>query len=126
MEAPRGRWAPTPSGFLHVGNARSALLAWLSIRAAGGRFLYRLEDLDPPRVLAGAAEQAEDDLRWLGLDWDEGGGRGGPCGPYAQSRRADLYEAALRRLADDGRLFPCHLTRRGRGAPTRCPGAPGA
>ncbi|MEM8997566.1 MAG: glutamate--tRNA ligase family protein, partial [Acidobacteriota bacterium] len=112
MHAPRGRWAPTPSGFLHVGNARSALLAWLSIRSAGGRFLYRLEDLDPPRVLGGAAEQAEDDLRWLGLDWDEGGGLDGPRGPYEQSRRSDRYESALGRLAADGRLFPCHRTRR--------------
>lgn len=109
---PRGRWAPTPSGQLHVGNARSALLAWLSIRSRGGSFLWRLEDLDPPRALAGAAEQALDDLAWLGLDWDEGPDIGGPHGPYEQSRRGDFYDRALMRLAGDGRLFPCRLSRK--------------
>jgi glutamyl-tRNA synthetase len=107
----RGRWAPTPSGELHVGNARSALVTWLSIRHRGGTLVWRLEDLDGPRTVAGAAEAGEDDLAWLGLDWDEGGGRGGPFDPYVQSLREALYDEALERLAAAGRLFPCSLSR---------------
>ncbi len=110
-KAPRGRYAPTPSGLIHVGNARTALAAWLSIRSQGGSFVWRLEDLDGPRVVAGLAEAAEDDLRWLGLDWDEGPGRGGPFGPYRQAERSALYEAALDTLHRAGRLFPCRLSR---------------
>ncbi|HRC85283.1 MAG TPA: tRNA glutamyl-Q(34) synthetase GluQRS [Thermoanaerobaculia bacterium] len=111
-EPARGRWAPTPSGLLHVGNARTALVAWLSIRRQGGRFLWRLEDLDPPRVVPGMAEAAEEDLRWLGLDWDEGPEPlGGPVGPYLQSQRTAHYQQALARLAGAGRLFPCRLSR---------------
>lgn len=109
---PRGRWAPTPSGLLHVGSARTALLTWLSIRRAGGTLVWRLEDLDPPRAMPGAAEAAMEDLRWLGLDWDEGPDHGGSFGPYAQSERSSIYDAALGRLADDGRLFPCRRSRR--------------
>ncbi|MEM1271619.1 MAG: tRNA glutamyl-Q(34) synthetase GluQRS, partial [Bacteroidota bacterium] len=107
-----GRYAPTPSGWLHVGNARTALVAWLSVRRAGGRFLWRLEDLDPPRMEPGAAEAAIEDLQWLGLDWDEGPDIGGPHAPYVQSGRYAYYEAALRRLADAGRLFPCRRSRK--------------
>ena len=95
-----------------MGNARSALLAWLSVRSRGGSFLWRLEDLDPPRALAGAAEQALDDLAWLGLDWDEGPDVGGKFGPYEQSKRSDFYDQALRHLAEQGRLFPCRLSRK--------------
>ncbi|MEM9556848.1 MAG: tRNA glutamyl-Q(34) synthetase GluQRS [Acidobacteriota bacterium] len=109
---PRGRWAPTPSGLLHLGCARTALVAWLSVRSAGGRFIWRVEDLDPPREVAGAAGAALDDLGWLGLDWDEGPDVGGPHAPYEQSSRADLYHAALQRLADADRLFPCRRSRR--------------
>lgn len=108
---PRGRYAPTPSGLLHVGNARTALVAWLSVRSRGGSFLWRLEDLDGPRTVPGMAEAAERDLAWLGLDWDEGGGRGGPYAPYVQSQRAGSYEAALDVLAAAGRLFPCRRSR---------------
>lgn len=110
--APRGRFAPSPTGLLHVGNARTALVAWLSVRCRGGSFVWRLEDLDPPRIVRGAADAAVEDLAWLGLDWDEGPEAGGPFAPYVQSARSDIYEAALRRLAEGGRLFPCTLSRR--------------
>lgn len=111
-DRPRGRYAPTPSGLIHVGNARTALVAWWSIRSQGGTFVWRLEDLDPPRALAGADDAAVNDLRWLGLDWDEGPELGGPHGPYVQSRRSQYYEAALAHLAEAGRLFPCHRSRK--------------
>lgn len=112
---PRGRYAPSPTGLIHLGNARTALAAWLSIRAQGGAFVWRLEDLDGPRVVPGMAEAAQRDLAWLGLDWDEGPGVepvAGPHAPYRQSERSAHYEAALKKLAGDGRLFPCHHSRR--------------
>ena len=74
----RGRYAPSPTGRIHVGNARTALAAWLSVRSRGGTFIWRLEDLDGPRAVPGMAEAALDDLAWLGLDWDEGPDVGGP------------------------------------------------
>src|SRR5215213_4784804 len=87
-----GRLAPSPTGAQHVGNARTYLIAWLSARSRSGRVLLRIEDIDSPRVKAGAAEQACADLSWLGLDWD---------GPAAvQTERLPLYERALRRLQD--------------------------
>ncbi|HSK74899.1 MAG TPA: tRNA glutamyl-Q(34) synthetase GluQRS [Thermoanaerobaculia bacterium] len=109
---PRGRYAPSPTGPIHVGNARTALAAWLSVRSRGGTFVYRVEDLDPPRVVPGMADAQREDLLWLGLDWDEGPDVGGPHAPYAQSERSALYEEALRRLAGAGRLFPCRLSRK--------------
>ena len=112
---PRGRYAPSPTGLIHVGNARTALAAWLSVRSRGGAFVWRLEDLDPPRVVPGMAELQQEDLAWLGLDWDEGpdvGGMGGPYAPYVQSERSAFYETALRRLAEEGRLFPCRRSRK--------------
>ncbi|MEM9292829.1 MAG: glutamate--tRNA ligase family protein [Acidobacteriota bacterium] len=74
MRRPRGRWAPSPTGELHVGNARTALVAWWSVRSAGGTMVVRIEDLDPPRVVPGTARRGLEDLAWLGLDWDEGPG----------------------------------------------------
>ncbi|HLX06638.1 MAG TPA: tRNA glutamyl-Q(34) synthetase GluQRS [Thermoanaerobaculia bacterium] len=109
---PRGRYAPSPTGPLHLGNARTALAAWLSVRRAGGSFVWREEDLDPPRVVAGMAAAQRADLAWLGIDWDEGPDVGGPCGPYRQSERAAHYEAALAELAAAGKLFPCRRSRR--------------
>jgi glutamyl-tRNA synthetase len=109
---PRGRWAPSPTGELHVGNARTALAAWLSVRSRGGTLVWRTEDLDPPRVVPGMAEAIRADLAWLGLDWDEGPDIGGPHAPYVQSARGQLYEEALARLAAGGRLFPCRRSRR--------------
>jgi glutamyl-tRNA synthetase len=109
---PRGRYAPSPTGPIHVGNARTALVAWLSVRRAGGSFVWRVEDLDAPRVVAGLEQEQQRDLAWLGLDWDEGPERGGGFGPYRQSQRFARYEDALRRLERAGRLFPCRRSRR--------------
>lgn len=106
-----GRFAPTPSGALHLGNARTALLAWLHARREGGRFLLRIEDIDRARSRPHLAEQAIEDLRWLGLDWDEGPGVGGPHGPYYQSEREALYREALARLQASGCLYPCYCSR---------------
>lgn len=107
----RGRFAPTPSGLLHIGNAFAALAAWLQIRHAGGEFLLRVEDIDKPRSRPAFAERQQDDLLWLGLDWDEGPRVGGPHAPYEQSRREELYEAALETLLAAGRLYPCYCSR---------------
>jgi glutamyl-tRNA synthetase len=107
----RGRYAPSPTGELHLGNLRTALLAWLFARAAAGAFVLRVEDLDRPRVRAGATTRMLADLRWLGLDWDEGPERGGPLGPYMQSARLALYNAALARLRVRGLLYPCYCSR---------------
>ena len=100
MSAPSlvGRLAPSPTGAQHVGNARTYLIAWLSIRSRGGRVILRMEDIDSPRIKPWAAQQAIDDLRWLGLDWDEGPDIGGPHAPYAQTERVALYESALETL----------------------------
>ncbi len=106
----RGRYAPSPTGALHLGNLRTALLAWLVARHVGGAFILRIEDLDLPRVRPGAAAGILADLRWLGLDWDEGPDIGGLYGPYTQSARQDLYRAALARLRAEGQLYPCYCT----------------
>ena len=107
----RGRFAPTPSGSLHLGNARTALLAWLQMRAAGGEILLRMEDIDKLRSRAVWAEEILRDLAWLGLDFDEGPEEGGPAGPYEQSRRTGFYEQALDKLAAAGLLYPCYCSR---------------
>ena len=107
----RGRFAPSPTGALHLGSAATALLAWCSARAAGGAFVLRVEDLDGPRVVAGCEARQRDDLRWLGLDWDEGPDVGGPHAPYRQSERDTLYQAALRRLIARGLVYQCDCSR---------------
>ena len=107
----RGRFAPSPSGRMHLGNLFSALLAWLSVRSAGGVMVLRMEDLDPDRCREEYAVQLADDLRWLGLDWDEGYELGGPRGPYCQSERTELYAAAFCKLEERGLIYPCFCTR---------------
>jgi len=107
----RGRYAPSPTGDLHMGNLRTALLAWLFARCAGGQFVLRIEDLDRPRVHPGATERMLYDLRWLGLDWDEGPDIGGPYAPYTQSERQEIYASYLQRLADKGLIYPCYCSR---------------
>lgn len=110
-ETVRGRFAPSPSGRIHLGNILCCLLAWLSVRQRCGRVVLRVEDLDTARCPRRYAEQMEEDLHWLGLDWDEGPGVGGPDGPYYQSERTALYRAALDRLRDMGLVYPCFCTR---------------
>ena len=98
-----GRFAPTPSGRLHLGNLMCAMLAYLSARSAGGRFLLRIEDLDAPRCPRALADQAIEDLRFLGFTWDEP--------PLYQSQRSDVYQRYLDRLDAAGLIYPCFCTR---------------
>ena len=112
---------------MHLGNVFSALLAWLSVRRAGGVMVLRMEDLDPDRCRAAYAEQLADDLRWLGLDWDEGYQKGRAHGPYLQSGRTARYAAAFRALEERGLVYPCYCTRAERlaaSAPHRSDGVP--
>jgi glutamyl-tRNA synthetase len=111
MTSPRGRYAPSPTGRLHLGNARTALLAWLDARARGGDFVMRIEDLDRARVRPNAERELLADLDWLGLDWDEGPDRGGPHAPYRQSERVRAYDAAIEVLLERGRAFLCCCSR---------------
>lgn len=99
----RGRFAPTPSGRMHLGNVFSALMAWLSVRSAGGTLVLRIEDLDPRARDRTVAAQLMDDLIWLGLDWDEG--------PFFQSERGELYDSAIARLTAASLTYPCFCTR---------------
>src|SRR5512139_1727007 len=107
----RGRFAPSPTGHLHLGSLATALVAWLRARSQDGELILRVEDLDTPRVVAGSEVRQLDDLRWLGLDWDEGPDVGGAAGPYRQSERAARYEAALAALDVQGRIFRCDCSR---------------
>ena len=106
-----GRFAPSPSGRIHLGNILCCLLAWLSVRRQGGEVVLRIEDLDTARCPRRYAHQMEEDLRWLGLDWDRGPTVGGPDGSYYQSERTALYQAALERLEGMGLVYPCFCTR---------------
>ena len=106
-----GRLAPSPTGNLHVGHARTFLVAWLAARAEGGRMVLRIEDLDVGRVQAGAKTGIINDLRRLGLDWDEGPDIDGPYAPYEQSERLDVYQDALDRLTARNLVYPCTCTR---------------
>lgn len=106
-----GRLAPSPTGAQHLGNARTYLLAWLSVRSRQGRIILRIEDIDSPRVKQGAAQQAIDDLRWLGVDWDEGPDIEGPSAPCVQTQRLPRYSAALEDLIAAERVYPCTCTR---------------
>lgn len=103
----KGRFAPSPSGRMHLGNLFSFLLAWLSVRHEGGSLVLRVEDLDPVRCLPSHAWQLMEDLEWLGLDWDEGG----DAASYWQSNRGGLYAAAFQALADKGLTYPCFCSR---------------
>lgn len=106
----RVRFAPSPTGDLHVGNARTALLNWLFARKSGGRFVLRIEDTDRDRHSSLHERNILDDLKWLNLDWDEGPDCGGPFGPYRQSERLDLYGEHLERLIEKALVYPCFCT----------------
>lgn len=110
MHRVRCRFAPAPSGSVHVGNARSALFSWLFARHNGGAFVLRVEDTDASRVTEEAYHGVLDSLRWLGLDWDEGPDVGGPHGPYRQSQRLDVYRELVDRLIEDGNAYRCYCT----------------
>jgi glutamyl-tRNA synthetase len=99
-----GRLAPSPTGAQHVGNARTYLISWLAARSRGGRVVLRIEDIDSPRIKQGAAEQACEDLQWLGLDWDGN--------PIVQTERLPLYKAALRELQAKELVYPCTCSRK--------------
>ncbi|MCF6324481.1 MAG: tRNA glutamyl-Q(34) synthetase GluQRS [Gammaproteobacteria bacterium] len=107
-----GRYAPSPSGPLHLGNLRTALLAWLQARLANQPLILRMEDLDLPRVKPGSREQILKDLRWLGLDWDEGPDIGGPSAPYEQSARNPQYQQVFQQLLDNDLVYPCYCSRK--------------
>ena len=105
MTSPRLRFAPSPTGYLHVGGARTALFNWLYARRHGGVFVLRIEDTDVERSQAEMVTGILDGLRWLGIDWDEGPEVGGPHAPYYQSQRLDRYRAAAKQLLDSGQAF---------------------
>jgi glutamyl-tRNA synthetase len=108
--APRVRFAPSPTGYLHVGGARTALFNWLYARRHGGTFVLRIEDTDVERSSPEMVTGILDGLRWLGLTWDEGPDAGGPHGPYLQSQRLDRYRAAANSLVSEGRAYYCYCT----------------
>ena len=112
-----GRFAPSPSGYFHMGNLLAMLLAWLDCRALGGKLVFRMEDLDPARSRADCAAAMAEDLRWLGLDWDEGWPEPG----YAQSARTALYEEAFERLRALDLVYPCWCSRAQRLAAASAP-----
>ena len=106
----RVRFAPSPTGLLHIGNARTAILNWLLARKAKGTFFLRIEDTDLERSSRESEERIIEDLRWLGLDWDEGPDVGGCCGPYRQSERTGFYREAAEKLLKQGSAYYCHMT----------------
>src|SRR3954464_14900577 len=106
----RVRFAPSPTGQLHVGNARTALFNWLLARGAGGAFVLRIEDTDAERSTAESEAGILRDLRWLGIDWDEGPDIGGPSGPYRQSERLHLYQSYAHDLIEAENAYHCFCT----------------
>ncbi|MBN1196344.1 MAG: glutamate--tRNA ligase [Candidatus Aminicenantes bacterium] len=106
----RVRFAPSPTGYMHVGGARTALFNFLFARRHGGRFLLRIEDTDRTRFQKEAMDEIFSSLEWLGLEWDEGPGREGDVGPYVQSERAELYQRHARKLLESGHAYPCFCT----------------
>ena len=107
----KGRFAPTPSGDMHIGNAFCYFLAWLAARKEGGKLVLRFEDCDTLRMQRGAVEQTMSDLAWLGLNWDEGPAPGEESGPYFQSCRTAIYDRAFDELRDRGLVYPCFCSR---------------
>jgi glutamyl-tRNA synthetase len=108
----RGRLAPSPTGYLHIGHALTFHAAWQRARDAKGTLVMRMEDLDAERSRAVYADAALEDLRWLGIDWHEGPDVGGPFAPYTQSERGEFYRSAWRRLFAGGFIYPCRCSRK--------------
>ena len=106
----RVRFAPSPTGYPHVGNIRTALFNWLFARHSGGSFIVRIEDTDVNRKVEGAVEAILDGLRWLGIDWDEGPEVGGNYGPYFQSQRLEHYQRIVRQLVEGDHAYPCYCS----------------
>lgn len=106
-----GRFAPSPSGRMHLGNVLCALLSWLSVRSQNGSYILRIEDLDPERCPRHYADLIEEDLHWLGLDWDAGASQGGSDGSYYQSERTAIYQTYFDTLHAQGLLYPCFCSR---------------
>lgn len=111
MDKPRLRFAPSPSGFLHIGGARTALFCWLLARRHGGQFILRIEDTNAERSTDESIEAILDSLKWLGLDWDEGPEVDGPHAPYFQSQRKDTYGKHIDRLIASGAVYRCYCTK---------------
>lgn len=111
MSGPRVRFAPSPSGYLHIGGARTALFNWLWARSQNGKFIIRIEDTDQDRSSLDSVRAILDALRWLGLDWDEGPEVGGPVGPYFQSDRKSLYRERVEQLIAEGKAYRCYCTK---------------
>ncbi|TFG46661.1 MAG: glutamate--tRNA ligase, partial [Dehalococcoidia bacterium] len=109
-DAVRVRYAPSPTGYPHVGNIRAALFNWIFARRHGGSFLVRIEDTDRTRYVEGVVEAILEGLRWLGMDWDEGPEKGGDFGPYFQSQRLSKYKAAAERLIENGYAYRCYCS----------------
>lgn len=111
MSGPRVRFAPSPTGYLHIGGARTALFNWLHARRNGGTFILRIEDTDRERSTPESLQAILDGLKWLGLDWDEGPGVGGQFGPYLQTERLGLYKELVDKLIADGKAYRCYCTK---------------
>ena len=107
----RTRFAPSPTGYMHLGNLRTALYTWLFARSQGGKFILRVEDTDQQRLVEGAVELMYRSLKQAGLDWDEGPEVGGPCGPYIQSQRKSMYAPYAWELVEKGAAYVCFCTK---------------
>ena len=110
MSEVRVRFAPSPTGYLHIGGARTALFNWLFARKNGGKLILRIEDTDIDRLKKDSVSQILTSLKWLGIDWDEGPEVGGPCGPYAQTERLDIYRKYAEQLLKEGKAYRCFCT----------------
>ena len=106
----RVRFAPSPTGKLHIGGARTAIYNWAFARSCGGAFILRIDDTDPARSTEENTQVILRAMRWLGLDWDEGPEVGGDFGPYSQTERLDIYHEAAERLLAEGKAYPCFCT----------------
>ena len=106
-----GRFAPTPSGFLHLGNVFCSLLAWLYAKSSGGKIILRVEDLDPQRCTREKADQLARDLEWLGLEWDEGAYVSTNSESFFQSQRSEIYAQYFEQLQEQGLVYPCFCSR---------------